>query len=73
VAARSDKDTEAKLKAFAQAVAEAMRNLERARAERDEAIRKASAAGLTRRKTAELANVTVGRVQQIVDKDDPTG
>lgn len=41
---------------------------ERARAARDDAIRRAAEAGFTRRSIAQMANLTAGRVQQIIDQ-----
>ncbi len=45
------------------------RRLEKARERRDRAIRHVSSYGISRRTVAEMANVTVGRVQQILDED----
>jgi hypothetical protein len=41
---------------------------ERAREARDDAIRNASVAGLTRRSVAQATGLTAGRVQQIIDR-----
>jgi hypothetical protein len=46
----------------------AQRRLGEATRRRDEAIRAASDAGMTRRAVAQAAGVTVGRVQQILDQ-----
>lgn len=54
---------EQELRRFADAFAE----LDRLRPERDRAVVEASRLGLTRRRVAELAGLTSGRVQQILD------
>lgn len=43
-------------------------DLQKRRAERDVAIVEATSYGLSRREVAEVAGVTVGRVQQILDR-----
>lgn len=43
-------------------------DLQKRRAERDVAIMEATSNGLSRRDVAEAAGVTVGRVQQILDR-----
>lgn len=48
----------------------AERQLAFAREARDAAVVQASALGLSRREVAELAGITVGRVQQVVDAYD---
>jgi hypothetical protein len=40
-------------------------------AARDDAIRQAARAGMSRREAAMLSGISVGRVQQIVDSDQP--
>jgi hypothetical protein len=42
---------------------------DRAREVRDDAIRKATAAGLTRRTLARATGLTAGRIQQIIDRE----
>lgn len=49
-----------------QRIADAVRRLEAARADRDKAIRLAGASGIPRARIAELAHLSLRRVQQIL-------
>jgi hypothetical protein len=62
-----DRYREEHLPRVAAGVRNAERQLEFAREARDAIVVQASALGLSRREVAELACVTVGRVQQVID------
>jgi hypothetical protein len=58
---------EERLRQVADAIAQAQAEHDRLRPERDRMVVEASRAGLSRRRVAELAGLTPGRVQQILD------